>query len=63
MPLRIQKISKNWFLPLKQIPSRGKDETYAQIAKTNSRKCHKTVISEGHGGGGGGETRARIPSL
>lgn len=61
MPLRIRKTSKTWFLPLKQIPSRGKGEACAQIAKMNSRKRHKSVISEGHGVGAGG--RARIPSL
>ena len=49
MSLRIQKINKTWFLPLKKIPSRGKDEICAQIAKRNSRKCYKSVITEGHG--------------
>lgn len=48
MSLRIQRVIRLGFLPLKKIPSRGKEEIYAQIAKVNSIKCYKSVITEGH---------------
>lgn len=49
MPLRIQKINRTWFLPLKKIPLRAKDETDAWTAKMNGRKFYRSVISEKHG--------------
>lgn len=50
MPLRRQKINKTWFLHLRKILSSGKNETRAQIAKMNSRKCWKCSVNEVLGG-------------